>query len=150
MVLSSKKYMRVLVLLCVLGVVFSAGYKLIFVKGDSMAPTVPHGSVVLVDKIEYKMFNPSRFDVAVIRDREDGGYMVKRIIGLPYEKVEIKDGEVFINDKKIQCSFRKKILENLGWGPRYLPKDVYFYIGDNRKETAWGLVHKRDILYKKR
>ena len=149
MTLSNKKYLRVLVLFCVLSVVFSAGYKIIFVKGDSMAPTMPHGSIILADKLRYKIFDPARFDIAVIRDKEDGGYMVKRIIGLPHEKVEIKNGNIYIDDKKVQCPFGKKAFEGMVWGPRHLAKDIYFYIGDNREETVYGLIHRRDILYKK-
>lgn len=74
---------------------------------------------------------------------------IKRIIGLPGEKVEIKNGQVYINDSSI----KEKYIENnpnYKWGPMTVPADSYLVLGDNRDESFdsryWGFVPSNKII----
>ena len=85
----------------------------------------------------HKMKDPERFDIVIFRypDNESKRY-IKRIIGLPGEKVEIIDGKVYINDsaEPLDDSFCRET--PLGdFGPFYVPEDSYFMLGDNRNNS---------------
>ena len=67
------------------------------ISGSSMQPALETEDVVLVNRLIYDFQSPDRFDVVVFR-REDGKWNVKRVIGLPGETVQIKDGKIYIND----------------------------------------------------
>ena len=89
--------------------------------------------------LEYhkKLKEPERFDIVIFKypDNEKERY-IKRIIGLPGEKVEIIDGKVYINDAEepLDDSFVRN--EPIGsFGPFYVPEDCYFMLGDNRNNS---------------
>ena len=94
-----------------------------------------------------KLGHINRFDIVVLKidGREDN--LIKRIIGLPGETVEIKDNDIYINDKKLEDKY--------GYGVTYnidkvtLKKDEYFILGDNRKisldSRVFGTIHKDEI-----
>lgn len=113
------------------------------VNGSSMYPTLKGEEIMLLNKLGHI----DRFDIVVLKidDREDN--LIKRIIGLPGETVEIKDNEIYINDKKLEDKY--------GYGVTYnidkvtLKKDEYFILGDNRKisldSRVFGTIHKNEI-----
>ena len=113
------------------------------VNGSSMYPTLKGNEIMLLNKLGHI----NRFDIVVLKidDREDN--LIKRIIGLPGETVEIKDNEIYINDKKLEDKY--------GYGVTYnidkvtLKKDEYFILGDNRKisldSRVFGTIHKDEI-----
>ena len=113
------------------------------VNGSSMYPTLKGNEIMLLNKLGHI----NRFDIVVLKidGREDN--LIKRIIGLPGETVEIKDNEIYINDKKIEDKY--------GYGVTYnidkvtLKKDEYFIHGDNRKisldSRVFGTIHKDEI-----
>lgn len=74
--------------------------------GDSMRPELKNGDVVLVNRLVYNAMTPKRGDIIAFKPngRENAHYYIKRIVGLPGETVQIKDGKVYINGKE-----RKKI-----------------------------------------
>ena len=89
--------------------------------------------------LEYhkKLKEPERFDIVIFKypDNEKERY-IKRVIGLPGEKVEIIDGKVYINDAEepLDDSFVRN--EPIGsFGPFYVPEDCYFMLGDNRNNS---------------
>ena len=106
------------------------------VSGSSMNPGLASNDVVLLDKLCYTFSVPDRFDVisfSVMKEGQKNDY-VKRIIGLPGETIEIKDGLVLINgvcpDPKnplYTCSVSGRASE-----PITLGADEYFVLGDNR------------------
>ena len=112
------------------------------VNGTSMAPTLKGNEIMLL----YKLGKIDRFDIVVLKiDNNDN--LIKRIIGLPGETVEIKDNKIYINDKKIEDKY--------GFGVTYnidkvtLKDDEYFILGDNRivslDSRVFGTIHESEI-----
>ena len=113
-------------------------FQTVTVHGDSMQPAYYDGDTVLVNKLDYRFGSPKRLD-AVILELENGStthYSVKRIIGMPGETVQIKDGKVYINDKELKSDVYG-ITDYIDYPgiaeePVTLGKDEYFCLGDNR------------------
>lgn len=107
------------------------------VEGSSMNDTLSNGDYLLVEKISYYRHGPERFDIIVFPYSEDVNY-IKRIIGMPGEKVQIIDGNVYINDNLLRDDiYGKEPVEDPGMAadPVYLSEDEYFVMGDNRNSS---------------
>ena len=78
------------------------------VIGDSMKPKLENGDVVLINRVSYNLGTPKRGDVIAFKPNgnENAHYYVKRIIGLPGETVEVKDGKILINGKNIKEKYK--------------------------------------------
>jgi len=122
--------------------------KILWIDGNSMAPSYEDKDVVLVQLNEYKEKNPKRFDPVVVWGEEYGSLLFKRVIGLPGEKIEIKKGHIFINDIELKDNFGKGY--DIFWDmePVIVPKNQYFIIGDNRGDSVYGFFMKEEILGK--
>ena len=73
------------------------------VLGSSMEPTLQDGDNLITDKITYRLIEPKRFDIVVFPYKENTSkLLIKRIIGMPGEKVQIKNGKVYINDTELK------------------------------------------------
>ncbi len=131
-------------------------FKTFTVDGPSMNNTLKHGQIVWVNKYHYDFFNPLRHDIVVIKDYEvRGETMVKRIIAMPGETVEVLMGYVFINGQPdlydIETIDAEKYDKMLQWDnmePYTLKDNEYFYHGDNRVDSVWGIILKEDIIGK--
>lgn len=127
------------------------------VAGDSMLNTLHDKDNLIIDKISYQLREPERYEIIVFpyRHSEDT-YYIKRIIGLPGETVQIKDGYVYINGEKLNESYGREVIEADKYGiatePVELGKDEYFVLGDNRNESAdsreanVGILHRDDLI----
>lgn len=119
------------------------------VKGDSMSPTVLSGDWVFVDKISYRFRDPGREDIIVVKPRTQSSRIIKRIIGLPGERIEIADSKVQIkNDRQDAGKILQEAYLNLpastnvslggpatptiGINSINLDPKEYFVLGDNR------------------
>jgi len=109
------------------------------VKGDSMAPTILSGDYVFVDKISHHFKNFSRKDIIVGNPRSNVARIIKRIIGLPGERVEITNDKVWIkSDRKDVGDTLSEEYLNLPAAPAIglstiqLDPKEYFILGDNR------------------
>jgi signal peptidase I, bacterial type len=135
-------------------------YLLVFqphkIKGDSMQPNFPNGEYLLTDKVTYRLREPKRGDVVVFEaPGANGEEFIKRIIGLPGEQVNLKDGYVYINGKRLNEAYLKSTLKTtegnfLSEGEVVIvPADNYIVFGDNRVASsdsrAWGFVAKKKI-----
>ena len=108
------------------------------VTGSSMLPTLAEGETHLLHRWRVLTDDPARGNIVAIRDPLDNHYSVKRIIGLPRERIEIKEGRVFIDEV---------VFEEIYLAPEvktqpYMGKDFktghnqYFLLGDNRKDSV--------------
>lgn len=105
------------------------------VQMGSMMPTLRENDLVLVNKFDYRLHSPSRGDIVVFHPPTlSKDYYIKRVIGIPGESIEIKNGKVFINDEKIEEAYL--IIETPGnYGPKKLEADEYFVMGDHRNNS---------------
>lgn len=124
------------------------------VRGGSMEPNFTSGEFIIADKIDYILNQPKRGDVVVIKfpGDPDRQKYIKRIIGLPGEKLEIVNGKTYINDRHLVESY---LPIQVITGPNKiisLGSDEYFLMGDNRINSSdsryWGTVIKRDFIGK--
>ncbi|HOV21498.1 MAG TPA: signal peptidase I [bacterium] len=146
-----KIYIRILIDIILVVFLFLVGYFFIykemhFVKiiSSSMEPTICVGDRV----ITVKKGVVQRGDIVVIEaPKGKKELLTKRVIGLPSEILEIKDGSVFINRKKLEEPYIKE-------HPRYelkvkIPEKKYFLLGDNRNKSEdssiWGPVDEENI-----
>lgn len=129
----------------------------VYVSSGSMLPTLEVNDRLMVDKLSYHWSNPDRGDIVVFSPTEElkrrnlKDTFIKRVIGLPGEKVEIKEGRVYISDRLLQ---EKYIDEKLvyQWGPVTVPSNSYLVMGDNRDNSYdsryWGFVPRDNIIGK--
>ena len=128
----------------------------VIVSGSSMDPTLKNGQVLILNKLAR---NYDRDDIVVIDARINGKKerIVKRIIGLPGETLEYKNGLLYINGKRTHDDFRdltRDFTLKEVTGKTKIPNDYYFVMGDNRtnsldsRDSRVGLVKKKDIIGK--
>lgn len=107
--------------------------------GDSMEPVLKNGNVVLVNRIVYDAKNPKRGEIIVFKPNgnENSHYYIKRIIGLPGETVQIQEGNILVNGKKLEEKYETTQIQDAGIAgePLELKKDEYFVLGDNRMSS---------------
>ncbi len=102
------------------------------VDGDSMSPTLSDGQWIFVSPLPYNFGSPQRGDVIVFKRKSlTRGHIIKRVVGLPGETLEIEAGRVFINGVAIED---KHYLYNPddNFGPVVIGEDCCFVLGDNR------------------
>ena len=108
------------------------------VDGHSMENTLFDGDNLIVDKISYRFTDPKRFDIIVFpyHYKEDT-YYIKRIIGLPGETVQIRDGEIYIDGAILEEDYGKETMLTSGRAADQiqLGEDAYFVLGDNRDHS---------------
>ena len=102
------------------------------VDGESMSPTLSDGDWIFVSPIPYINDAPKRGDIIVFKRRSlTRGHIIKRVIGLPGETVEIIEGRVYINGEPIEDDFYL-FNEDDNFGPIVISENSYFVLGDNR------------------
>lgn len=122
------------------------------VVGRSMEPTLENDQFLVVNKLSYRLHAPQRGDIIVFRDpRDEGRKLIKRVIGLPGERVAVRDGQVFVNGSPLDEPY-------ISSPPRYsqaaqlIPEGHYFVLGDNRNNSSdshsWGTLPDQEIVGK--
>lgn len=124
------------------------------VNGPSMQPTLEDGDNLIVDKFSYHFKDPKRFDIVVFPQGENT-YYIKRVIGLPGERVRIDDtGIIYINDEPLKESYGKEVIRDAmdAADEITLAADEYFVLGDNRndsmdsRDSRVGMIKRKDII----
>ncbi len=128
-----------------------------FIPSDSMVPTLQVGDRLVVEKVSYRLHTPEQGDIIVFEPPavlQEFGYgkdqaFIKRIIGLPGQTVEVRDRQVFVNQKPLTEPY-------IVAAPSYtmpsvtVPAESYFVMGDNRNNSndshVWGFLPRRNII----
>jgi len=130
-------------------------FQKVVVDGDSMKPTLRNDQAFMLNRVELLFRKPQWGDIVVIRDPEDGGLSVKRVVAVENQSVELAGGKVFVNGLKLPeayllpgtltFSYRVYDHERFQCG-----EGQYFLLGDNRGESAdsrvYGPVPRQNIL----
>lgn len=127
------------------------------VSGASMEPNFSTGNYLLIDEVTYRLRVPERGEVVVFKYPNDPSvYYIKRIIGLPGERIIVKNGEIKIINKeypdgiKMDEIYLDTNLRTLGDIDSILDGDDYFVMGDNRSfsydSRSWGSLPKDNIV----
>lgn len=116
------------------------------IEGDSMTPNYDDGQPNYIYRLAYLSHPPERGDVVGVRVKNNDVY-IKRVVGLPGEKIEFRRGTIVINGKPLVETYPVKPLI---WAVRsvQLGPDEYFIMGDNRKSSTLYAVSKKQIIGK--
>lgn len=122
------------------------------VIGDSMEPNISDGDIMIIDRCNTHVEDIKRFDIVVIKYQEK--YIIKRIIGLPGEKIRYKENKLYINDTLIKEPFLndQTITEDFYLKNTNIPNNQYLVLGDNREisldSRSIGLIDSEKIIGK--
>jgi signal peptidase I len=135
------------------------------VSGSSMVPNFQNGEYLIIDELTYHFHEPQRGEVVVLRyPKNHKEFFIKRIVGLPGEKVQIDNGKVIIFNSAHPegLTLDEKYLPNQGLtfphdtsvvgGKKVLSlgQDEYFMMGDNRLASSdsrdWGVLPRKDMI----
>lgn len=160
------KIFRVCLILLILTYPFTSEFRFFYSTGNSMLPTYENGELLVIYKSTSmeKNWKPDRGQVVVVKE-EEGDTLVKRVVGLEGEHLEIRHGRIYINNKKYEdhwthqdITFWTETVEVRATKPKedwlflntrldvgVIPKGYIWVIGDNRKESWMGKVKIKDI-----
>ncbi|MDF2815469.1 MAG: signal peptidase [Paenibacillus sp.] len=115
-------------------------FNLSTVKGHSMEPTLQEKEWLFINKIVYITGSPKRGDVVILKDpvkqEVDRKFLVKRVVGLPGDRVEIRSGKLYVNGDIVQEPYTDIRIEDGDHGPFVVEEGRYFVMGDNRHQGA--------------
>lgn len=127
-----------------------------YIPSSSMEPTLEINDKLIIEKISYHLREPLRGDVVVFNtnnipllEKNFKDAFIKRVIGLPGEKIEVKNGRVYVNDKMLPENYIAQ-QPQYNYGPTIVPPGHYLVLGDNRNNSYdshfWGFVPKENII----
>lgn len=153
-----KERIKIIVTAIVIAVTVSIFVQHVLVDGSSMFPTLKDKDYLIVNKFMYKLDEPEREDIIVAKSKlldenNKNKKIVKRIIGLSNDHVVIKDGYVYVNDKKLEEEYLDDFY-TMGNIDIIVPNDEIFVLGDNRSnsrdsiDSSIGTIEISDIIGK--
>src|SRR5262245_5811151 len=143
--------MRIAVMVVGAFVMFGLVLQPVRLQGISMLPTYADGGINFANRFAYVLHPPQRFDIVAIRMAGPSVLYVKRVIGLPGERIAIVDGTVTINDVTLN---EPTVIYRTPWNmePMTLAADEFFVVGDNRSmrmdEHDFGRATRNRIIGK--
>jgi signal peptidase I len=164
---SSEKWEWIKTIVIAIGLAFivrSFLFSSYVVDGESMMPTLEDGNLLIINKISYEIGELNRFDVIVFHANEGEDY-VKRVIGLPGDRIEYKGDALYINDQKQSEPYLEKFRKQLSdrqltesfqleevTGQAVVPDGKLFVMGDNRTGSYdsrhFGFISVDDVVGK--
>lgn len=157
-----RKIRKILIAILEIAAVIIAGYLVIrafatqvIMTEESMEPQIQSQDKLLIDRVRYRISDPKQGDVIAFSTPGDlsGRYSVKRIIATPGQKVVIKSGAIYVNDKVYTVPVETSTIQDAGLAASEitLGKNEYFVLGDNRdvsedsRYTTVGNIMKSEI-----
>lgn len=127
------------------------------VSGSSMLPTLLTGDYIITNKVGYRFSSPQKGQIIVFKNpRKETEDFIKRIIGIPGDKVKILNSKIIVNGKELEENY---LDETIITNPRsflkegeeiIVPEGRYFVMGDNREASSdsreWGYITKEEII----
>lgn len=120
------------------------------IDGNSMNPTLFNGEYLIISNFAYKLDDPQRGDIIVFHHPNSELNLIKRVIGLPGDTIEIQNGTVRVNGTVVNEPYiQAPPAYSSSW---VVPQGQYFVLGDNRNQSsdshAWGFLPRDHILGK--
>ncbi|MGE5630641.1 MAG: signal peptidase I [Caulobacteraceae bacterium] len=113
-------------------------FRTAYAMSISMEPTLHEGQILIISKISYLVGEPHRGDIVVIDSKQDKlekHNLIKRVIGLPGETIEIKDNKVYIDGKELKPDYTTSPTPDFGFVKTQIPPGEYMVMGDNRENS---------------
>jgi signal peptidase I len=119
------------------------------IEGACMEPELHSHEKIIVNKMVYDVKEPEVGDVVVFTyPLEAGKDFIKRVVGVPGDVIEIREGYLYRNGKMMEEPFVKEYVFG-NYGPHKIPRDKFCVMGDNRNNShdsrAWGLLDRKHI-----
>ncbi len=129
-------------------------FSLSIVEGRSMEPTLHDNERLFVNRALYYWSEPDRGDIVVLKDPRDGSdlLLVKRIIGVPGDVIEVRDGRLYVNGEVYTEAYVDTMIEDGDVAETVVPDGEYFVMGDNRHRSGsldsrrFGSVQEKSII----
>ena len=122
------------------------------VNGQSMEPNFENSNYLIVDELSFRFRDPQRGEVVVFRyPKNISQRFIKRIIGLPGDKIEVKAGSIMVNDQVLdESKYLPSGVQTPGNIQTSLNENEYFVLGDNRISSfdsrQWGTLPRKNII----
>ncbi len=128
-----------------------------YIPSDSMVPTLEIGDRLVIEKVSYHLHSPQMGEIVVFmppKQLQVQGYstnqaFIKRIIGQPGQTVEVRQGQVYVDNQPLYEDYIAEPPE-YNWGPQQVPSQNYFVMGDNRNDSndshIWGFLPQENII----
>lgn len=157
---------EVIIVVLIAWLIITFALKKVSVIGSSMETTLYNGEDVIVNKTSFLIFSPRREQIIAFYpeseegeetdDMDDTSIQIRRVVGLPGEKIQIKDGKISIDGEIIQEKYPFELMNSAGCAVSeiQLDEDEYFVLSDNRNDmddsrnTSFTKVRRKNIIGK--
>ncbi len=155
--------LNIVIIVVIVGIIRTFIVSPFQIEGSSMVDTLEHKEYIVINKFRYLFGSPNRGDIVVfIPPTDDSKYYVKRVLGLPGDKIVVRDGKVYLREEKGDTELNESYLSSSNQGKTYrfnsnggisagdtseeafdVPAGQYFLLGDNRQ----GSLDSRSFAY---
>jgi signal peptidase I len=134
---------------------FQSSFNSYYIPSEAMVPTLKIGDHVVEEELSYRLHDPRRGDIVVFDAPPAAAApqiteLVKRIVGLPGETIEGRNGRIYIDGRRLVEPYLERGVKSRTFGPEQIPDDGYFMLGDNRQyskdSTFYGPIARDAIV----
>lgn len=140
-----KKFITIVIIIIILKIFV---FNFILVKGDSMNPKYKNNDFMFLNKIIYSFKPIRRGEVIVLKYINND--LIKRVIGLPNDKIKVENGKLYINNKEVKENYINSYTASYDFDEITLKDNEYFVMGDNRYNSYdsrnFGTIMKNNII----